>query len=562
MDDYRKKIMKFLNFVKKDKFLFLAGLIGCLFFIVNLPGINYGLPMHLISDEESLIGGAMKMIELKTLIPAQYPAQFDFLYYPPLIPYILLISFLPVIILKFFVFKFSLFTLQSYFALDQSLIWLSARFMTLVFSTLILAVTYNLGKQIFSKRIAFFGVLLLALSFFQNNLAHWSKHWVYATFFAYLAFLMTIYLISGKKEFKYLPGIAAGLGVGASYISALGPLFAGVYLLITKNIFGRFFKILILNCLIAVVLGGGLAMLNYPEIFKIFGPKDGTIQNPKDFFGLIAYFLYALRVLFNQETVILICAVLAILFSKKYRELLLFIGSFCLIYIVILYLFFHIELRYVYFILPALALGAAAFLDYLAERIVSKNFLALAICLILIWPFAVVLRYQFLINAPDTRQLAQNWIIENISDETFAVDSPFINLLRSAQSIAQSQDYGRINARERYFLANYDKLNLDLYSVNLYEYQNLHFWENSADLEKLRHYLSRSQPKYFVYEHSSLYAPSEADKYLMSRGELAVSFSSSDDGQYYDINGNYFLFNSILFKIDRLGPKIEIFRLF
>ena len=79
--------------------------------ILILPGLGYGLPLHLIGDEESSIGAAMKMIELKILIPAQEPAAFDFFYYGPVMAYLVIIASLPAILFKLVALKFSIFAM-------------------------------------------------------------------------------------------------------------------------------------------------------------------------------------------------------------------------------------------------------------------------------------------------------------------------------------------------------------------------------------------------------------------------------------------------------------------
>ncbi|MBI2406557.1 MAG: hypothetical protein HYV25_03170, partial [Candidatus Harrisonbacteria bacterium] len=43
-------------------------------FFVRIAGISYGLPMWLVSDEPPFIFGALKMMELRTLVPALHTA--------------------------------------------------------------------------------------------------------------------------------------------------------------------------------------------------------------------------------------------------------------------------------------------------------------------------------------------------------------------------------------------------------------------------------------------------------------------------------------------------------
>ena len=59
-----------------------ASLILILFtgFILRFVGITYGMPFPLVSDEEVLIGGALRMLELKTLLPLSHGHALDNLY--------------------------------------------------------------------------------------------------------------------------------------------------------------------------------------------------------------------------------------------------------------------------------------------------------------------------------------------------------------------------------------------------------------------------------------------------------------------------------------------------
>ena len=66
-----------LNFQKKAVIviIFLA-------FIIRIAGISYGLPLWLIDDEPPFVLGAIKMIQLRALIPAFHQSEFEkILYY-------------------------------------------------------------------------------------------------------------------------------------------------------------------------------------------------------------------------------------------------------------------------------------------------------------------------------------------------------------------------------------------------------------------------------------------------------------------------------------------------
>src|SRR6267154_1616766 len=71
-------------------------------FLLRIAGILYGLPLMLVNDEGSLVLGALKMIEVKTVIPALHPDLFDsILYYPPYLCYLYHLPFVVILGVKF-----------------------------------------------------------------------------------------------------------------------------------------------------------------------------------------------------------------------------------------------------------------------------------------------------------------------------------------------------------------------------------------------------------------------------------------------------------------------------
>src|SRR3989344_6447270 len=63
-------------------------------FILRVVGISYGLPLWLIDDEPPFVLSAIKMIQLRTLIPAFHQADFvNLLYYPPYLAYLYIVPF-------------------------------------------------------------------------------------------------------------------------------------------------------------------------------------------------------------------------------------------------------------------------------------------------------------------------------------------------------------------------------------------------------------------------------------------------------------------------------------
>ena len=58
--------------------------------LLRIAGIGHGLPLFVVDDEPPFVLAALKMLELKTLLPAAHTEFQDFLYYPPYLAYLLL----------------------------------------------------------------------------------------------------------------------------------------------------------------------------------------------------------------------------------------------------------------------------------------------------------------------------------------------------------------------------------------------------------------------------------------------------------------------------------------
>jgi hypothetical protein len=526
-------------------------------FVLALLGISYGLPMHLIGDEEALIGGMLKMLELRQPFPVLAPEAFKFLYYPPIIPYLYILASLPVIVFKFIISGFDVLALKDYFVLNLDSIWISARLTTAIFSLGVLVVTYQITKLIFSKPTAYLATSLLSVSFFHVLLSHWARHWIFTVFLVYLTVLLALLFVRGKIKKHWLIGLVAGIALGSSYLGISSIGLAILILWFFRLEIKKVYKVIIYNIIIFFIVGGSLIYLNLPSLIR-----DSALSSlsDKNLSELTMYYKYIFIVLFNQEIILLILFLGSIFLGKRFRKIKLFILSCILVYVFVLFLFFHFETRYVYFIIPALAILAADTLICLLGKIKNRKLHYIIILLLFIWPILGVVNYTRLLLVDDTRDLATKYIIQNIQDQNFLLVSPYVNLHRSLDSLSVAQDYGHINYRERYFYTNYDRLINN--SDKIYNYQNLHFWnEEFKNIESLEEYINDYQPSYFVLEY---WNESDLDNYyqnLRKRANLVKMFRQSDLNQNYDINGNFRAFNSILFKLYRLGPNVEIYKL-
>lgn len=530
--------------------------------LLVLLGISYGLPLHLVGDEESLLGGALTMLELKQIFPVLALDSFKLLYYPVVIPYLFIVSFLPLLILKLAFGGFDILVLKDYFILNLDGLWLSARFLTALFSVGVLVLVYNISKLVFSKRSAYLASILLATSFFHFSLAHFAKHWIFTAFFLYLVVYLSLAFAKGKIKKYWLIGLLSGLSLGVMYLNFFAPALAVIILYLYRKDIVKPFKIIFTNIILALVVGGTLVYLNLPDFTRfLYGGKyDAVREASQNTFSFWGHLQIVGQILFNQEILLLFLAILALFLYKRHIKTKIFIFIFLIVYISFLYFFAHFENRYLYFIIPALAILAADSLVYLYRKISNKKIYYILLAFVFVWPVLGIVNYTRLLMTADTRNLATEYIKENFKEQNFLIDSQYIYVDRNQSALSIAKEHGRINTRERYIDNNFDRLASDL--SDLYDYQNLHFWsEEYKNVDALENYIQANDPSYFVLEYDKIEELDSYQAYLRQKGDLVTIFRQSNLSENYDINGNFQAFNSVLFQLYRLGPNIEIYKL-
>lgn len=215
-----------MNFLKNpDKLIYILLAVCVVFYIF---GIWYGLPYFFVGDEPSLIGGALKMIQFKNPIPALDVQNFKTLYYPPLIPYIFNLFFAPVLLIYYLAGHFgSLVNFQNYLILNPSVLIVAARIISALFGTMLVFLTYKISKNIFKNSwVAFYGASLLAFGYYQNQLSHFARHWIFTAFFAYLILYFAVKIAEENKIKWYVwAAVCTGLSFGISYVGVIFAIF-------------------------------------------------------------------------------------------------------------------------------------------------------------------------------------------------------------------------------------------------------------------------------------------------------------------------------------------------
>lgn len=532
--------------------------------MVRVWGIGYGLPDFTIGDEKSIVSGSLKMIELKTLIPAFYPKDFRPMYYPPLIAYIYLIFLLPVLLIQYLFSGFpSLSEFKNYLILDQTSIWLTVRAVSALFGAATIFLAYLIGNKLFSKKVGIFSAIFLTLSFFHIQLSHFARHWAAATFFATLVILFSVYLYREPKNRYYLlAGLSLGLAFGASYIAGISLIvFLLAHFLATNDSFLKKLidKKFILALVIFIVLALIFIALHPQEFFRILFGEDSTAKQVKTVLGLLGEFFYHFKNLFLFEPIILFFSLISsiILFFKDRKKLVLLL-SMPIFYILSLYFLLHSEVRYTVFIIPLFSILAGFSLNFIFDKLANFNkfFGVIFLVLVFIYPLVIAFKYDLLLIKKDTQTLAKEWIEKDISaGASIITDFYDIKLTPTKESIIFQKNLKPNSLRsEERVLLQIDDANYPAPAFNILP---LHFIGENLSQSTLGSYIQEKKYNYFALDYWNKELISEKDKVIINNSELLKSFNA---GFEFDIHGNYQIPIFKIFSLDNLGPTVEIYK--
>lgn len=561
--------------------------------VLRLWGITYGFPLFLVNDEPALVLGALKMMELKTLIPALHQDEFKtVLYYPPLPSYFYLVALAPVVALKYALSGFPPLTdFKDAIALDPTFIWVAARVLNVLMGVGVVFITYLLTKKVTgSERASLLAALFLSLSFYHLQLSQVVRHWMPASLLVYLAWLKAADLkTSDSKKLYFLSGLFAGLGGGVNTSSAIAILpgliahFSRKGQLLGKKILSLRLWLFLLTALGAALLFVAL----YPygltrgegagTIGGDFSMRLGFILN-RSLSGWAAFMLDYLKLLVRYETILLVSSLVgAVALFRKNRTFVTTAFLFSIFYLTLLYLFFNGIPRALIFILPALAVMAGYGADRLMLktqsylRLASANFFAVygaAFLVLFAYPLLVDLRYDFLLHQKDTRLVAKEWVEKNIPPGAkILADLQYLRLINTKEGIGDLEklDPSGLRSPDRALLRRGGKT----YPSPAFYVLNLHFVSPSQPerLTASPDYFKKLGFKYVIVEYeyadrADLYPPTKRLVEGLERVARFQPYSSDGFRRSLDISGEIATINPLdLFKLERFGQVVDVYKL-
>ncbi len=540
---------------------------------VRLWGIDYGLPFFLVSDEEVMLGGAMRMYELGILVPALHAPEMSILYYPVGLPYLYALLIAPVTAVLAVAHGLPDMGTLKLLVLDN-LGWISgaARLSSVLFAGGTIIVIYRLGATLTTSPAAgAMAAALIGADYMHAMLSHVARHWSATVFIIWLtAWLAYRYFQRPSAGLAAAIGLLGGYGFGVSYIGALGCGFAAVaHLRLSLDGRQRFFS----RPLFAMIAGFAaialLLTLLYPEpMFRLlFGVLP--ITAPKTFAGWIDSVMFYVRALWWSNPPLLLLAAAGLVVTGVRRRWWILGGGLAGVvgYTLFLYKFMPIEDRYILPLSPLLALSGGLAFAELHARLPRRGAMAVTtvvVAVVLAYPAAISARAAQLMARTDTRQMAMDWLMKSIDPtERVLIVSTASRLEPTLAAIDEqvALEAGSLKAVDRLRRQMAVEPADGRFSVNLSQLSPA-VRDRMAQPEEVMSLASRFS--YYVADQSSVKELGRMDEVLSRHSQPIIRFQASETG----IRAPYLRSTTLvpyplhhLFELDRLGPEVVISRL-
>src|SRR3989338_3079807 len=329
-------------------------------FLVRVAGIGYGLPLWLIADEPPFTLGALKMIELKTVIPRFHVEEFrSILYYPTYISYFLLTAFSGILAIKYLSFDGDRLSFINYIGSDLSDFFLAARFLNILLAVFSIYLFYGVSRNIFNDEWSGLAASFLLSTSLHIMLSIAARQWMPISLILLLVlYFLTHPSMSFKKRY-FLSILISGIGIGISAISSVALFLVGFYFLLFEEkklseLFREKFIYFLGIMFVALAL---VPLAIYPASIG-FGGKI-SLFGEKSLFGLLASPFKFLSPLLFAEPILALMSIFGLLFAfLKNRKIFWLFSLFIIAYSMLFYLLFRFEDRFLTPLIPMIAILA------------------------------------------------------------------------------------------------------------------------------------------------------------------------------------------------------------
>jgi len=423
-------MLGFMKFTKRSllaiNYQLLTILLVALF--LRLWGITHGLPHIYSVDEPALVRSVMGLrFDLN-------PHHFDwphFHFYFGYLFFVLLVKFRA--LLQILSLRPILEPVIPVFWQDPQIFYLQLRVISALMGAVTVGLVYLIGKKLFDKKIGLWGAAFLAVYPFHNEISHFALLEAPLTFWITLSFLFSVLVFKrGRLRDYLLAGLFAGFAASTKYNGALVvvPIVVAHFLRVVNarrrvgefgGPFRSFWRPLLAGLAAAAgfLLGTPYALLDWrgfwsrePGGFLWQMTRIGAVswrELPRVLVGRSEILVSGLGVVLAALAIL---GVFLALVRRRRRDILLL--SFPLVYFFYIGRLGFFNAHYFVPLAPFLSLLAAVSFWTLFERIYNFKFKKIFICFLLLQPLFLSARSSFIFSRPDTRQLASDWVAENI----------------------------------------------------------------------------------------------------------------------------------------------------
>lgn len=554
---------------------------------LKLTGLSYGLPHAFRADEESILGGALRMLELKTVIPALHPTMV-IMNYPPYLPYIYMVFLTPVIGALYVLSGFpDMDTFKIIIFENMGVLFYTARFSSVLISLATIWVTYKISKLVFKNEgVALFAALIQSLDFISNFTSHFARHWNGTTLTIWLAVYFSLLIANSPTRKDYiLTGLTSGFGFGISYsFGGLG-IFAGGVAHLYQHLQKKWpWKDFINRD--ALYLSGTflflacLAMALHPSaVLRLIVGNVAGLDEAKSIAGWLEAIAFYMGGLADANPLLLVLSVAAIvlLLIQRRTNIVIWGVGILLFYLTILYITVTPETRYIIVAAPLLATASGYVLHWLIQhpfptfvRILTTGLVVTLIS----YPLVCAWYENVLLSRDDTREQGIAWLEANLPEDArivFDLNGAFIRPSHEALLEQKQIEPSSLNAHSRTLLQAYENKNEFLDTPSRRKYHAIHtrrFTEpmlsTSLEGEFLNFWKAKGY-EYYAIEYSGELRNSDFHKVIRAEGERLAIFRPAKHG---DNLPTYLRSTALLsepvhsiFQFGRFGPIVEIYRI-
>jgi 4-amino-4-deoxy-L-arabinose transferase-like glycosyltransferase len=511
------------NFIKNNPILIIILFAA---FIVRFAGIFHDLPYSYYPDEEHFVNRAVSF--------GSGDLNPHWFHKPAFLMYLLFFEYgLYFVIGKVLGVFHSVGDFAISFFQSKGPFLFIGRLTVTLFGVATVLVTYLIGRDYWNKRTGLFASIFMAFIMGHVTSGQVVKADVPSAFFTVLSFFFIIKVYdTGQLKYYVLSGISAGLGMAMKYYAA--PLVLTIFLAHVFHLKKENIPVLrnIINvsvvCFALGLMGAFFAASPY-NFLDTLGRENTFIEPLKDLldiggketsealrfvgvdverFVLIKSIGYYFSVLTSVKAMGIIGSIALVgmafaIFRISLKNIIIL--SFPLLFIVIANRTspFYSEPRHMNVIYPFMTLFAAYFIGTVLERFKHnanmKRVVVAVMIIILVAPIYRIVQYDYLMNQPDTRTLAKEWIEANIPSRTkILIDEESVNLS------PDEKYYQELLIRSK----NYDRSQFTSHAKTLYAYSIKALPEITYDLTYIRFPWWQDKEK----EAGVYYALSEKDK--------------------------------------------------